>query len=718
MSNRRLKGISLFASAGIGETYFKDVGIDIVVANELIKQRADLYRAISPTTKVICGDITNDLIFDWIISAAPKPLDFLLASPPCQGMSVAGKNREQSSLEADSRNYLITYVVKAIKATNPTYVLIENVPTLLKIQLKYCGELRSVLEILYLEFGDDYDIDSKVVDSSDYGVPQVRLRAIIKMHKRGTIWNWPKKCHHKVTVREAIGDLPSLEAGQKSDIKWHYARPHTAENILWMKHTPTGHTAFENPVYFPQKKDGTPIKGYHSSYRRIKWDAPAPTITIRNDCIASQRNVHPGRLLPDGTYSDARVLTPLELMILDSLPRDWNIPSNTPELLIRQCIGESIPPLMLKRIVSEIELEDDDMSKDEKIKAISLFSSAGIGELLLHNTDINIIAANELIPRRAECYKYFYPNAEMICGDIMDDTVKARMIDIVKENNVKMLFATPPCQGLSTLGKNKNQAHYEKDKRNFLVLRALEIIDECDFDYILIENVPTFLDMYFPYDDDYLKLERILEKKYSDKYFIEARVLNAKDYGVCQSRPRAIVKLYRKGLIWGWPTSQPEIPLKAAIGDLPSIEAGQDSGIPWHYAKPQNERIVLALKHTPTGKSALTNEVYYPKKEDGTRIKGFHNTFKRMNWDEPCPTRTTFSGSMSSHNNVHPGRLLPDGTYSDARVLTLLETFIVSSIPKDISFPQESSDTFIRTVIGEAIPPKLLFEVVNKIGRE
>ena len=59
MSDKRLKGISLFASAGIGETYFKEAGIDILVANELIKQRADLYKAISPETNVICGDITK-----------------------------------------------------------------------------------------------------------------------------------------------------------------------------------------------------------------------------------------------------------------------------------------------------------------------------------------------------------------------------------------------------------------------------------------------------------------------------------------------------------------------------------------------------------------------------------------------------------------------------------------------------------------------------------
>lgn len=105
---------------------------------------------------------------------------------------------------------------------------------------------------------------------------------------------------------------------------------------------------------YPKKADGTKVKGFTSSYRRIKWDEPSPAITVRNDCISSQRNVHPGRKLPDGTYSDARVLTPLELMIIDSLPKDWNVPDDTPELLIRQVIGDSIPPLMVKRLIEEI----------------------------------------------------------------------------------------------------------------------------------------------------------------------------------------------------------------------------------------------------------------------------------------------------------------------------------------------------------------------------
>ena len=158
----------------------------------------------------------------------------------------------------------------------------------------------------------------------------------------------------KITVQEAIGNLPSLEAGESSDIKWHFARPHTEKQILCMKNTPTGKTAFDNKKYRPVKDNGDSLKGYSSTYRRIKWDEPSPAITIRNDAISSQRNVHPGRKQKNGEYSDARVLTPLELMILSSLPKDWKLPDDTPELLIRKCLGESIPPLMSKKIISRI----------------------------------------------------------------------------------------------------------------------------------------------------------------------------------------------------------------------------------------------------------------------------------------------------------------------------------------------------------------------------
>ncbi len=348
-----MNGLSLFSGAGIGETYLSDCNVHIIVANELLEKRAALYRALNPSCNMICGDITSPAVFAEIMDAA-KGIEFLIASPPCQGMSVAGKNRHPESMLEDRRNFLVNTVFDAIEQLDPSFVLIENVPMLLRFRLPYKGSLCTVTEILKDKFGKEYNIDGRVVDAADYGVPQTRLRAIIKMHKKQYAWNWPPAAAQKVTVRDAIGHLPSLEAGEHSSIKWHYARKHTAENVLCMRNTPTGKSAFANPVYYPKKKDGTRVKGFDSSYRRMKWDAPAPTITIRNDCIASQRNVHPGRLREDGTYSDARVLTPYELMLLTSLPGDWHIPDDTPEILIRQVIGESIPPLMIQKLVGEI----------------------------------------------------------------------------------------------------------------------------------------------------------------------------------------------------------------------------------------------------------------------------------------------------------------------------------------------------------------------------
>ena len=351
-----MKGLSLFSSAGIGETYLNDLDMEIVTANELIPQRAELYKKIYVDTNMICGDISDEKIFKKIIDNS-KDIDFIIASPPCQGMSVAGKNRNISTMAVDERNYLFLYVVKAIKELNPKFVLIENVPNLLKLNIYYKNQYMTVIDILKEEFSANYNIDSAILNCSDYGVPQNRLRAIIKLYKKNIYWKWPDKVNKKVTVRECIGELPSLESGETSGIKWHFARKHSEKHIEWMKHTPTGCSAFDNKVFFPVKQNGEKIKGYNSSYRRILWDEPAPTITIRNDAISSQRNVHPGRLLPDGTYSDARVLTPLELMLLDSLPQDWNIPDDTSELLIRQCIGESIPPLLMKKIFEELEMK-------------------------------------------------------------------------------------------------------------------------------------------------------------------------------------------------------------------------------------------------------------------------------------------------------------------------------------------------------------------------
>lgn len=346
-----IKGTSLFCNIGIAETYLKEYGIDIAVANELIKNRAEFYKFCYPETDVITGDITDDKIFNEIVEKSKRAgVEFLLATPPCQGMSVAGKMNEH-----DPRNLLIIKVVEFIKKVQPKNIIIENVPTMLKTSILVNGNKIKIVDYINKELQKYYQISFNILNAADYGTPQSRNRAIILMSKLGN-WKLPKK-QKQITVEEAIGHLPSLEAGEKSNIKYHNAPKHNNKHILWMKHTPTGKSAFENEIYYPQKDDGTVIKGFSTTYKRISWDKPAPTITMGNGSISSQNNVHPGRRKKDGTYSDARVLTIKELIILTGLPDDWKIPDWAQENFVRKVIGEGVPPKLISEIVKNMPRE-------------------------------------------------------------------------------------------------------------------------------------------------------------------------------------------------------------------------------------------------------------------------------------------------------------------------------------------------------------------------
>ena len=161
----------------------------------------------------------------------------------------------------------------------------------------------------------------------------------------------------------------------------------------------------------------------------------------------------------------------------------------------------------------------------EKLTGISMFSSAGIAETYLEDLNIEIALANELIPERAHYYSHFYPKVDMVVGDIMSEEVFNIYLDKAKNLNPKFLLATPPCQGMSSLGKKE----YEADQRNYLIFAVLKVIDSLDLDLIAIENVPKFLKLFFPYEGKFLGIEDILKSKYSHKYVIESIVVNAKD---------------------------------------------------------------------------------------------------------------------------------------------------------------------------------------------
>jgi len=99
----KIIGLSLFANVGIAEALLSELDIEIKVANEINQKRADFYSHVYPKTKMICGDITNEDIKNTVISESiKKKVNFIIATPPCQGMSEAGKRNE-----FDERNQLI-----------------------------------------------------------------------------------------------------------------------------------------------------------------------------------------------------------------------------------------------------------------------------------------------------------------------------------------------------------------------------------------------------------------------------------------------------------------------------------------------------------------------------------------------------------------------------------------------------------------------------------
>lgn len=373
----KLKGLSLFANVGIAEAYMKEMGIDIILANEIDEKRARFYTDVYSDTEMICGDITDDLVRSEIVNKAiENQVDFIIATPPCQGMSEAGLR-----LEFDPRNQLISYAIDVIKCVKPRFVMLENVPKQLTTKIKCGDDIVLIPEYIKRELSNEYNFNKEtLIMAKDYGVPQLRERNIFLLVKKteNVIWEFPEK-QKEITLEEAIGGLPSLdpllreglevtiekfpnyENKRKAGLaisKWHCPPKHSWKQVEWMMHTPTGKSAIYNEIYYPQKKDGVPVKAHHNHYRRLKWDMPCRTVTQNNGVISSLACVHPGRkyVTAEGEelYSDPRVLTIYELMIVMSLPLDWPLPNWADDNFIRNVFGEGIPSKLVKNIIEAL----------------------------------------------------------------------------------------------------------------------------------------------------------------------------------------------------------------------------------------------------------------------------------------------------------------------------------------------------------------------------
>lgn len=427
------KAISLFSSAGIGELGIQGSRIEVIVANELLVDRCELYKENFPETHLICGDIwqnINQIVNETKEILGNDELFLVYATPPCQGMSTNGIGKLNAEVRAgnryheDQRNRLIIPAMDVISELKPMWVLFENVPnmqnTIIRTEI---GEY-NIIDYIRVRLGSEYIGKAEVLSCSDYGIPQIRKRliTIFTRTQRGHEYFlsnggtfFPKEEHIKpITLREAIGNLPPLDACEgKNDRKdfnpYHYVSVMDPEKYWWISNTPEGATAYDNQCVNPncmytknpkhddtkqqdkkknEAKYNTPIycakcgsllprptmidkatgerrliNGFHSAYRRMKWDEPSRTITINVFFEASDNKVHP---------SQNRVLSILEALIIQTVnkyPYRFEIQGKmSSKSLISQILGESVPPFLIEHICRKMEqIEDGSIARRQGI---------------------------------------------------------------------------------------------------------------------------------------------------------------------------------------------------------------------------------------------------------------------------------------------------------------------------------------------------------------
>jgi len=274
---KKLCAISLFSSGGIGDLALISNNIDILIANELLEERAEVFEFNFPDTKMLCGDIwklKEEIISETKIKLSGKELDILYATPPCQGMSKNGRGKLLNGIrkglkpESDERNRLIIPTLSIAKELKPRLIIFENVPEMENtIIASPDKQYISIMEYIKNELDTDYYGKAEVVEFADYGVPQRRQRLItvytrdqlLKKYFLSTHTFLPAKTHSQnadnstknwITLRDTISNFLPLDAkGKKtatSIIQYHNVPILDEDKYFWVSNTPPERSAFDN----------------------------------------------------------------------------------------------------------------------------------------------------------------------------------------------------------------------------------------------------------------------------------------------------------------------------------------------------------------------------------------------------------------------------------------------------------------------------------------
>jgi DNA (cytosine-5)-methyltransferase 1 len=271
----------------------------------------------------------------------PGEVDALIGTPPCQGFT----RLRNGAGEGDPRNDLVLVFLDYVSHFRPRFLFFENVPGLARLPhgKAFLSELRAGLSRL------GYRLEEREVDSADYGVPQHRRRLIVIGGREdvGTA-PFPEPTHGDPrsllvssgvrqpwrTVRDAIGHLPSLRAGEWDPQDPMHRAPHTSERVLrFIAQVPKdggSRTQVPEEAWLPchQGHDG-----HRDTYGRLAWDRPSGVITSGCCNVSKGRFAHP---------EQDRAITPREAALLQGFPPDAFFHGSLAS--IQRQIGNAVPP--------------------------------------------------------------------------------------------------------------------------------------------------------------------------------------------------------------------------------------------------------------------------------------------------------------------------------------------------------------------------------------
>lgn len=271
--------------------------------------------------------------------------------------------------------------------------------------------------------------------------------------------------------------------------------------------------------------------------------------------------------------------------------------------------------------------------------AISLFSSGGIGDLALRDAGFDILLSNEKLQDRHALFAFNFPNTSPVTGDIWDniDRIENETRRRLNGCGLTLLYATPPCQGMSKNGRGKLLSAIRAgerpplDERNRLIIPAMELANRLQPEVLLLENVPEMLDtLILDPGGKPVQILEFVKKKLGPDYRGRAEIVEFANFGVPQCRQRLISIFTRNPQLAGWfdqcgtfippkthssnglPGTKRWITVRDAIESLPPLDAGEEetatSPIPYHKVPLLDPMKYWWVKNTPPEKSAFGNQ--------------------------------------------------------------------------------------------------------------